>query len=70
MHIPSTFANVEVVGKTMGVALRINNPLPFDFPSLVWKLLVLEQPGREDLWKIDESFCKIHETILKCDTKR
>jgi len=55
------------VGKTMGVALRINNPLPFDFPSIVWKLLVLEEPGREDLWEIDESFCKIHETILKCD---
>jgi hypothetical protein len=55
------------VGKTMGVALRINNPLPFDFPSLVWKLLVLEKPGREDLRGIDDSFCKIHDTILKCD---
>ena len=55
------------VGKIMGIALRINNPLPFDLPSLVWKILVSEEINRFDLKAIDESFYQINERILKCD---
>merc|ERR1712224_958026 len=57
----------QFVGKLMGVALRINNPLPFNFPSIVWKLIVMQEVDRRDLRGIDESFCRIHESILVCD---
>ena len=43
----------------MGIALRINNPLPFDLPSLVWKVLVSETITQIDLKAIDESFTKL-----------
>ena len=56
----------QFVGKLMGVALRINNPLPFNFPSIVWKLIVMQGVDRRDLRGIDESFCRIHESILVC----
>ena len=28
------------VGKAMGVAIRIGNPVPLNIPSLVWKMIV------------------------------
>jgi hypothetical protein len=43
----------EFVGKLVGVSIRANLCLPFQFPPLVWKLLLHEKVGVADLAEID-----------------
>ena len=52
------------VGKAMGIAIRIGNPIPLNLPSLVWKQLVGQPVGREDLRMIDDNIVEIHDTLL------
>jgi hypothetical protein len=41
------------LGKLLGIAIRGKHYLSINFPSLFWKLLVGDTPGREDLEAID-----------------
>eukprot|EP00501_MAST-03F_sp_TOSAG23-6_P000758 GSMAST32.ASY1.ANO1.786.1 assembled CDS len=51
------------VGKIMGIALRIHNPLDFDFPSVIWKMIIDEKPTESDMKAIDEGFCQLNKSI-------
>jgi hypothetical protein len=51
---PIYLSMYEFVGKLMGVAVRCNNPLSLDLPSLVWKPLVGTPLDEGDLQAIDE----------------
>jgi len=44
----------EFVGRLMGVAIRTNNALSLDLPSLVWKPLVGQELDYADLTAVDE----------------
>jgi len=44
----------EFIGKMMGMAIRTNNALNLDLPSLVWKPLVDQELADGDLQAVDE----------------
>eukprot|EP01038_Epipyxis_sp_PR26KG_P004657 gene4657-6544_t len=63
------------LGKLMGVSIRSKNYLALNFPSLIWKLLVNDNPLIEDLEGIDLSLVKslgtirnIHQTGVTAET--
>lgn len=43
----------EFVGILMGISLRFEYSLPFDFPSIVWKYILNIKPCLDDLYQID-----------------
>jgi len=43
----------ELIGQLMGLAMRSGNLLPFNFPSIVWKVLVNDVVTVEDVTAID-----------------
>lgn len=49
----------EFVGKLMGISLRSDGCFGFDFPPLIWKLLVGATPNRDDLALIDQAGMQI-----------
>eukprot|EP01039_Chlorochromonas_danica_P006368 gene6368-7021_t len=56
------------VGKLMGMSLRSNLCLPFDFPPIVWKKLVGEEvDSMRDLMEVDMITAKQIENIEHCD---
>jgi len=62
-------AMYEFVGKLMGVAIRTNNQLEFDLPSIVWKALIGDKIVKEDVIAIDAYAYNIIEEIKKMETK-
>eukprot|EP00471_Norrisiella_sphaerica_P000773 CAMPEP_0184486476 /NCGR_PEP_ID=MMETSP0113_2-20130426/7955_1 /TAXON_ID=91329 /ORGANISM="Norrisiella sphaerica, Strain BC52" /LENGTH=4298 /DNA_ID=CAMNT_0026868373 /DNA_START=23 /DNA_END=12919 /DNA_ORIENTATION=- len=57
----------EFVGKLMGLAMRSGNLLELDFPSIVWKPLVLMKPNMQDLKSVDLICFKIIERLTAFD---
>lgn len=57
----------EFLGKMMGMSLRVKLYLPFEFPPIVWKLLVGEAPTFEDLMAIDSITCKFLDAVRNCE---
>lgn len=57
----------EFVGKLMGVAIRTNNTLELDLPSIVWKPLVGQDLEIGDLTAIDQ--IAVQAMNLICDEK-
>ena len=57
----------EFVGKLMGVAIRTNNTLELDLPSIVWKPLVGQELEIGDLTAIDQM--AVQAMNLICDEK-
>lgn len=58
----------EFVGKLIGMSLRAKLCLPFEFPMLIWKKLVGEEVGQEDLVDIDAIGSKLLDEIRNCET--
>ncbi len=56
----------EFVGKLIGISLRTRNPLPFSFPSLMWKALVGEAVNKADLGDIDAICISNLKELSKC----
>jgi hypothetical protein len=57
----------EFLGKMMGMSLRVKLYLPFEFPPIVWKLLVGETPTFDDLMAIDSITCKFLDAVRNCE---
>jgi hypothetical protein len=53
----------EFIGKLFGMAIRSQNPLSLDLPSIFWKPIVGLKPNRNDLKEIDYSTCESMERI-------
>jgi hypothetical protein len=64
---PLAIQMFEFVGKIMGISLRNNLTLPFDFPSIIWKQLVGQPVDVSDLEAIDVMAVKSLRTIRNCD---
>ena len=54
---------LEFIGKLMGMAIRSNNPLDLNLPSIVWKPLVSEQVDRMDIESIHQGCFQVVDTI-------
>jgi len=50
---PSHLKMYEFVGKLIGMSLRSDACLAFEFPSLIWKMLIGNPTNKEDLKSID-----------------
>jgi len=68
--IPSPFARsplhlamFEFLGKLMGLAMRTSNLLDLNFPSIVWKPLVYQRVGPDDVRAIDLLSFKVLEQL-------
>jgi hypothetical protein len=58
----------EFIGRLMGTSLRVKLCLPFEFPSVIWKLLVGDDLIEEDFRSFDSiSYSQIKE-IMECDS--
>ena len=57
----------EFVGRLMAMSLRAKLCLPFEFPSIVWKQLVGEEVGLDDLMAIDAITCHLLDAVRKCE---
>jgi hypothetical protein len=53
---PTDLYMFEFVGRLMGVGVRLGFPLPFSFPSLVWRQFVREPGCMQDLAAVDFTF--------------
>jgi hypothetical protein len=63
---PLAIQMFEFLGKIMGISLRNNLTLPFDFPSIVWKQLVGQPVELLDLEAIDIMAVKSLRAIRNC----
>ena len=54
-------------GKLMGIAIRSKEYLSLCLPPLVWKLLVRDAVGVEELEGVDRSLVKNLEMIGECE---
>ncbi|KAG2382979.1 hypothetical protein C9374_004946 [Naegleria lovaniensis] len=57
----------EFVGMLMGIGILTKNVLPFDYPSLIWKVLVNEKIGWNDLRAFDEEIYNAMKSILEIE---
>nr|CAG4713265.1 unnamed protein product [Naegleria fowleri] len=57
----------EFIGMLMGIGILTKNVLPFDYPSLIWKVLVNEKIGWNDLRAFDEEIYNAMKSILKLE---
>ncbi len=64
---PLALQMFEFVGKLMACSLRAKLMLPFEFPSMVWKLLCGEELTLADLSAMDAISCQLLEALRKCD---
>ena len=55
------------VGRLMGMSLRWKATLDFEFPSLVWKLLLGQRPDPSDLRTMDQLAAQALYAIRHCD---
>ncbi|KAL9653011.1 hypothetical protein ABK040_015526 [Willaertia magna] len=59
----------EFVGVIMGIGILTKNVLPFDFPSIVWKMIVSDLPLTwEDLRSFDEAMFTAMKALLEQDS--
>lgn len=61
---PGHLMQYEMLGRLMGVAVRSNEPLQLDLPSIVWKTLVGLKPDLTDLRAIDEVLVKMMLSLM------
>jgi hypothetical protein len=64
---PLALEMFEFVGRLMGMSLRAKCALPFELPSIVWKQLVGETVGLEDLRAIDAITCHLLGAVRNCE---
>ena len=57
----------EFVGRLMAMSLRAKCCLPFEFPSIVWKQLVGEATGMDDLLATDAITCHLLRAVRDCE---
>lgn len=60
---PLALSMFEFIGKLLAMSVRTKLCLPFEFPPIVWKKLVGEAVGLEDLVAIDAIACKQLEAV-------
>jgi hypothetical protein len=53
---PGDLAMFEFIGRLMGVGVRLGFPLPFSFPSLLWRQFVRSEGTLQDLMAVDHTF--------------
>lgn len=58
------------IGRLMGMSLRWKATLNFEFPSLVWKLLLGQRPDEGDLQAMDQLAAQALYAIRHCDNVR
>ena len=56
----------EFVGKMMGMSMRANLCLPFQFPSLVWRRLLGQELSVKDMEAVDTLTCKLLDSVRSC----
>ena len=66
---PSAITQYEFVGKLMGIALRTKNYLEFQYPPIIWKLLVGQTPLENDITSIDTTIMNHLMRIRNCSNK-
>jgi hypothetical protein len=66
---PLALSMLEFCGRFMGLSLRSKACLPFEFPSLVWKGMVGERTGLNDLMAIDATFAEFLTRLRDCDSE-
>lgn len=66
---PSRLKMYRFIGKLCGIAIRSQNPIQVNWPSIVWKQLVRQPLTRTDLSAIDEIFIKCNDDLLEIDKK-
>jgi len=60
---------LEFLGRMMGFSLRWKHYLPYDFPPIVWKLLLEAEPDENDLLAIDvQAYSRIKQ-LRQCESK-
>ena len=64
---PLALQMYEFVGKLMACSLRAKLMLPFEFPSIIWKLICGEELNLADLNAHDAISCQLLEALRKCD---
>lgn len=71
--VPNTFHTgvlamqmFEFIGKLMGLSLRVKLYLPFEFPPLIWKKILGEEVGLDDLRTLDVITYSLIETVRNC----
>lgn len=67
---PLALSMFEFIGKLMALSVRTKLCLPFEFPPIVWKKLVGEVVGFEDLVAIDAIACKQLEDVRHWDLEK
>ena len=63
----SSLRHFEFVGMLMGMSLRANLCLPFEFPPIVWKSLVRETLKKDDLLSFDGGTWKMIKDVIELD---
>ena len=59
----------EFVGKLMAMSLRVQSCLPFEFPPLIWKLIIGEKIDFEDLLSSDAISCRLLDDLRCCEDR-
>jgi len=57
------------IGKLCGIAIRTQNPIQVNWPSLIWKQLVRQPLLRSDIAAVDSIFIKCIDEMLEIDKK-
>jgi hypothetical protein len=65
---PLAIQMFEFIGRLMGASLRAKLLLPFEFPSIIWKKLIGEQPGIEDLMAYDFMTYSLLDALRNCES--
>jgi len=74
-YVPAPVVNAtklkmfRFIGKLCGIAIRSQNPIQVNWPSLVWKQLVRQPLLRSDISSIDEIFIKCNNDMIDIDKK-
>lgn len=67
LETPRALEMLEFLGRFMGMSLRHESCLPFEFPSLVWKRLQGDVPGFSDLAGMDIEVAELVSSVRYCD---
>ena len=63
---PLSLKMFEFIGKLMGMSLRVQSCLPFEFVPLVWKKIIGEDIIFDDLFTMDAISCRLLNDLKSC----
>jgi len=65
-NTPQALEMYKFIGRMMGISVRCQISFPINFPSIIWKLIVGEEPDKLDIEPIDARLAKfLSETLQK-----